>query len=269
MENTPSARQCADRLDAAREIIREAGRIALDYFGRYRTLDIEEKSSGQDIVSVADKAVEEFITAAIRARFDDDGFVGEEHGGREGVSRYRWLIDPIDGTGCFLHGLRSWSVVIAILEDGMPVAGLVLEPCTDRLYWARHGHGAFCNDAPIRIDSATPFSGGLFAVGASKPELSAHIGSVIAGVLAHGGSYMRNGSAALSLAHVAAGHYLGFYEPVLNAWDCVAGLLIVSEAGGQTDDFLADGELSKPKPCFAASPSTAATLRAIIASGRT
>ncbi|MCI5076924.1 inositol monophosphatase [Oricola sp.] len=264
MNPSDTSNTCGARFAVAEHLIRDAGRMALDYFDRYQTLAIEEKSSGQDIVSVADKAVETYLSEQIRRRFPDDAIVGEEHGGIAGASGFQWIIDPIDGTGCFLHGLRSWSVVIAILDHGTPVAGLILEPCANRLYSAERGSGAFCDDAPIRVDSMTPFDAGLFAVGASLPEQSAHIGSIIAGILANGGSYMRNGSAALSLAHVAAGHYLGFYEPVLNAWDCVAGLLIVSEAGGEADDFLAGGDITAKRPCFAASPRVAPEFRAII-----
>lgn len=257
-------RDRAERLAAAREIIGEAGAIALSYFERYRSLDVEEKTSGQDIVSIADWTVETFMRGAIRRRFGGDGIIGEEHGATAGVSGYQWLIDPIDGTSCFLHGLRSWSVVVAILEGGRPVIGLILEPCTGRLYWATQGRGACCNDMPLKVDAASSFANGLFAIGSGGPEISGHVGSIVAGVLARGGGYMRNGSAALSLAHVAAGHYLGFHEPVLNAWDCVAGLLIVSEAGGIADDFVADGELCTPRPCFAASPAVAEAFREII-----
>ncbi|QKV17179.1 inositol monophosphatase family protein [Oricola thermophila] len=264
MHNAEDGRACAQRIDAAMSIIRDAGRMALDYFERYRSLAVEEKSGGQDIVSIADRAVESLIREAILDRFGEDGIVGEEHGNVSGSSGFQWLVDPIDGTGSFLHGLQTWSVVIAILRDGEPVAGLVLEPCTGRLYRARCGEGAFCDDAPIAVDTATPFTGGLFAIGASRPEASAHIGAVVTGVLAAGGGYMRNGSAALSLAHVAAGHYLGFYEPQLNAWDCVAGLLIVSEAGGTADDFLGDDGVFARKPCFAAAPQAAPLFRQIV-----
>ncbi|MCD7060582.1 inositol monophosphatase family protein [Pelagibacterium xiamenense] len=258
-----SAQECAVRREAAKDIIREAGRLALEYFERYTSLTVETKTGQQDVVSVADRAVESMLREAVAARFPNDGLIGEEHGHLAGSSRFSWLIDPIDGTSCFLHGLRSWCVAIAVLEDGAPVLGLVYEPCTGYLYWAERGRGAYRDDASIFVDAMTPFGGGLIAIGASQDASAAHVGSVIAGVLEAGGVYMRNGSAALTLAHVAAGHYLAFYEPKLRAWDCVAGLLLVAEAGGEADDFLAGGGLLEQKPCFAAAPQAAAILRDI------
>jgi len=259
-----TAPEWAERFHAAREIIREAGRMALDYFERYDTLEIEMKTSRQDLVSIADKAVERFIRAAVAERFGDDALVGEEQGLTPGGSRFCWLVDPIDGTGCFLHGLPSWGVVIAVLEDGCPVLGLIYEPCADRLYWAVAGHGAFLDGAPIRVDSKTPFDGGFIAVGASRAASSIHVGKVIEGVLAAGGIYMRNGSAALTLANVAAGRYLAFYEPILSSWDCVAGLLLVAEAGGEADDFLAGEGVLDKRYCFAATRQAAPILREIV-----
>lgn len=128
-------------------------------------------------------------------------------------------------------------MVIALLHRETPVAGLIYEPCAGHLYTANRGEGAWRDGISIHVDDRTPFSAGFIAIGASRREDGPYVGSIIEAVMTEGGVYMRNGSAALSLAHVAAGHYLAFYEPVLSAWDCVAGLLLVSEAGGSVDDF--------------------------------
>lgn len=266
-QNTTTAQACAERFEAASKIIVDAGKLALGHFERRGTLEVEMKTGGQDLVSSADRDVENFLRGAIGTRFPEDGLCGEEHGHEAGASPYRWLIDPIDGTSCFLHGLRSWSVVIALLYHETPVAGLIYEPCAGVLYTAKRGEGACRNGETIRVDGTTPFSGGFIAIGASRREDGAHIGGVIEAVMAHGGVYMRNGSAALSLAYVAAGHYLAFYEPVLNAWDCLAGLLLVSEAGGEVDDFPISCDFSRKGHCLAATTAASAKLRGII--GRT
>ncbi|AJY47473.1 inositol monophosphatase family protein [Martelella endophytica] len=241
----------AERLAAAKTIIRAAGDVALDYFSRLEKLTIERKTSGQDTVSEADRNVEETIRKAILERFPEDGLLGEEHGGKDGKSGYTWVIDPIDGTTVFLHGLPTWTVVIAILADGKPVLSCILVPAQNKLYHAIDGAGAFCNDRPIHVDETTPFDAGLFGVGPGAPEFAGHVGTLVTRLMSAGSMYLRFGSAAHSLALVAAGNLLGFYEPRLNAWDCVAGLLLVREAGGTSRGFEQGTDWTKRQPVIA------------------
>lgn len=257
-------RERARRLAAAKTIIRDAGILALDYFGRYDTLDVHAKETAQDLFSEADTSVERLIRSAITELFPGDGQVGEEHGAVGGAARYQWVIDPIDGTSCFLYGLPTWCVVIAVLEDGVPVLGLTYDACRDQLYWAALGQGAFRNDAPIAVNGQARIDDGLTAIGGSNAAYSERVGGIIQRTLAAGGSYMRNGSTALTLAHVAAGHYVGYFQPLLHSWDCLAGLLLVSEAGGVTDDFLASGGLHGQGDVFAAAPQVAEHLRRLV-----
>lgn len=261
----PSPIDRAERLAAAKSIINAAGAMALDFYSRHKSLAIETKQSEQDLVSVADRSVEEFIRAEIAALFPDDGLLGEEHGMRTGSSAFCWIIDPIDGTSPFLNGLDSWSVVIALAEAGRTVLALVAHPVTKTLYWAEEGKGAWRDDQPISVNATTRFSGGIIAIGPGARSHAGAVGRIVTEVLENGGSFMRNGSAALSLAHVAQGSYLGFYEPELSAWDCVAGLLLVREAGGIAEDPFADRLAADRRPCLAASPQIAPHLRAIIA----
>ncbi|MBB4121275.1 inositol monophosphatase family protein [Martelella radicis] len=265
---TSSSPARAARLAAAKIIIREAGALALDFFRRRESLIVETKTSGQDLVSVADRSVEGFIRAEIAARFPEDGLLGEEHGKADGKSGFCWIIDPIDGTSPFLHGLESWSVVIAIAEGDRTVLSLIAHPATGALYWAEEGHGAWCDNKQLSIDAATPFSGGVIAIGPGGAVHARAVGRIIANILEDGGSFMRNGSAALSLAHVAQGSYLGFYEPELSAWDCVAGLLLVREAGGIAIDPFAGDLTAMRRPCLAAAPQVAERLKEIL-QGRT
>lgn len=261
---TQQERERAERLAAGKAIIVQAGRLALDYFGRYDTLATESKDTPQDLFSVADTSVERMIRAAIAEQFPQDGLVGEEYGQSGGEARYKWVIDPIDGTSCFLYGLPTWCVVIAVLEDDVPVIGLTYDACRDQLYWAALGKGAYRNAAPITVASDATIADGLTAIGGSNAAYSAQVGGVIERLLAAGGSYMRNGSTALTLAHVAAGHYVGYFQPLLNAWDCLAGLLLVSEAGGVANSFLAETGLHGRGDVFAVAPHMQAVLEEIV-----
>jgi len=261
---TDKARGRADRLDAAKTIIRQAGAVALDYFGRYDTLDVQAKRTAQDLFSEADTNVERLIRNAIAAQYPCDGLVGEEYGKQEGTSTWQWVIDPIDGTSCFLYGLPTWCVVIALIEDGVPVLGLIYDACRDHLYWAGSGQGAWRNDTPIRVHPRAVVADGLTAIGGSNAVYSAQLGGIIERLLAAGGSYMRNGSTALTLAHVAAGHYVGYFQPLLHSWDCLAGLLLVAEAGGITNDFIAETGLYGRGDAFACAPQIWDDMREII-----
>lgn len=253
------------RLALARRVICRAGTLALRHFQTYQTLAVETKTSPQDVVSIADREVETLIRDGLRAECPGDGLIGEEHGEIPGHTGWTWVIDPIDGTAPYLHGLRSWSVVIALMRDGRVHAGFVFDPCGDRLYWAVRGHGAYQDDRRLWLKPGIgAVSAGLTAIGAGGAAQASRIGQVIERLLAAGGVYMRNGSAALSLAHVAAGHYIGFHEPALSAWDCLAGLLLVSEAGGAADDWLSQGPILGRHPVFAAAPGAADALRAVV-----
>lgn len=261
---TDKERERAIRLAAAKTIIADAGALALDYFSRYDTLDVQAKRTAQDLFSEADTGVETLIRTAIAERFPDDGLVGEEYGASETGGTYRWVIDPIDGTSCFLYGLPTWCVVICVLEDGVPVIGLTYDACRDQLYWTQKGQGAFRNDTPIKVNGRAKIDDALTAIGGSNAAYSQRVGAIVERVLAAGGSYMRNGSTALTLAHVAAGHYVGYFQPLLNSWDCLAGLLLVAEAGGVADDFLATSDLYGKGDVFAAAPQVEAELRRLV-----
>jgi myo-inositol-1(or 4)-monophosphatase len=261
---TDKTGQRASRLDAAKTIIRAAGAVALDYFRRYDSLEVQTKQTAQDLFSEADTAVEQLIRTAIAAQFPGDGLVGEEYGRQDGTGAWQWVIDPIDGTSCFLNGLPSWCVVISVLDAGRPVLGLTYDACHDQLYWAAQGDGAYRNQSRIRVTPNGTIAGGLTAIGGSSAIYSGQIGGIIERLLAAGGAYMRNGSTALTLAHVAAGHHVGYFQPLLNAWDCLAGLLLVAEAGGTTNDFMAETGLYARGDVFACAPQVAAEMEQIV-----
>src|SRR5690606_18928616 len=130
------------RFALAKTIAEEAGAMALDYFNRRETLVIEVKRDLQDVVSIADRNVEERIRELIVAKFPDDGLLGEEFGLSEGSTGCTWVVDPIDGTSVFVNGMTTWCVSIAILHDNEPVVGVIQAPCYNELYAACAGKGA-------------------------------------------------------------------------------------------------------------------------------
>lgn len=236
------------RLECARLAIARAADLALEHFHDLDALDIETKTGPSDPVSQADRAVEDLLRNEIASAFPEDAILGEERGLEPGASGWTWVIDPIDGTMPFLHGLPSWTVVLSLLHGDRTMAGLIAEPCRDRLYRAELGGGAWL-ERPDRVaqrlqtSPATTLAGQIIACGPGSPSYAAHIGTVVERLTAAQASFMRNGSAALSLSLVAAGHYGGFHEPELSAWDCLAGRLLVTEAGGKASPF----DLSRPE----------------------
>ncbi|KQV70380.1 inositol monophosphatase [Rhizobium sp. Root1220] len=225
------------RFVLARGIILEAAETALSYFSDLSKLATGEKLNGQDVVSEADKAVEAMIRARIAATFPDDGVLGEEEGLLEGPSGYLWVVDPIDGTSCFVHGIDQWCISIAVMRGDGAVLGLICQPTTGDLFVARKDGGAFLNGKPMRVDGKTAIATGLLGVGANFRIPVKQVSRFIHLLLEAGGMFIRNGSGALMLAEVACGRLAGYYEPHINAWDCMAGLLMIREAGGWTEDF--------------------------------
>ncbi len=247
------------RLEAACEIAREAGALALNYFRDLGSLTVERKGV-QDEVSEADRAVEELIRQRLEENFPGEDILGEEGGfadsaaasaqGPEGL----WVVDPIDGTACFIVGIPVWCVSIAWVVEGAPTIGVVYDPNADEMFAARRGGGAVLNDHPLRLGGGGVLTDGSVGVGYStrcRPEDTLRF---LESLLAAGGMFQRNGSGALMLAYVAAGRLLGYYEPHINSWDCLAAICLVDEAGGWTNDFLAGEGLTKGNPVAAAAP---------------
>lgn len=222
------------RLKAAQTIIREAGALALRYFGKRETLKIEHKGL-QDVVSIADRETEALIRDRIQQYFPSDAILGEERGGDE-ASRL-WVVDPIDGTANFLRGIPFWCVAIAFVVEGRTELALTFDPIHDDLFVARRGHGAQRNGVPIRIVTR-PLA--LACVGFShnfKTPAAPYL-EAMRRLLAAGVDHRRLGSAALTFAQVAAGALDAAIAFRTNAWDVLGGLLLVEEAGGRANPFL-------------------------------
>jgi len=227
-------------------------------FGEVDALQVSRKGPA-DFVSAADKAAERTIFEELKHARPDWGFLMEEGGVVEGdPSKPRWIIDPIDGTSNFLHGLPHFAISIAVEEPrpngkGEVTAGLVYQPITDESFWAEKGRGAWLHDRRLRVSARRDVSEALLATGLPFAghgdfdvwtRIFRMVGPEVAGI-------RRFGSAALDLAWVAAGRFDGFWETDLNRWDVAAGELLVREAGGFVTDFRGGDQLLERKQWLA------------------
>ena len=224
------------RFAHAVEITAVAAQSALRLFRDRDNLDIEQKGL-QDWVSNADKSVEDELRAALKALFPDDAIIGEEHGVSAGQSKYTWVIDPIDGTTNFVTGTPGWCVVLACVQGEQVVCSVVCDPVSGETFTAMRGHGATVNGRTMFVSSATRFDEGTLGIGHSTRVPAQSTLRVLDAVMSRNGLFRRIGSGALDLAYVAAGRSIGFVEPHMNAWDCLASLLMIEEAGGMVEPY--------------------------------
>jgi myo-inositol-1(or 4)-monophosphatase len=244
----------AERFEAARTLIGEAGALANSYFRRLATLAVRNKGP-QDVVSEADVAVEGLIKQRLAETFPEDAFFGEETGYTHVAgSRGIWVVDPIDGTQPFLSGMRSWCISIAYIRDGILQFGLVNCPADQELFSGGAGIPATLNGRPIAPHTGTAIKDGVVMVGYSPRSTPDVILGVLSRLLHAGGMYFRNGSGAVGLCYVACGRLLGYVEPHINSWDCLGAIAVIEAAGGQVSDFLAGDGLRSGNPIVAAPP---------------
>ena len=212
-----------------------AGRAMIRDFGEVEQLQVSRKGPA-DFVSTADHRAEQTLRVELAKGRPDYGFLMEESGAAQGAAdeTSRWIVDPLDGTTNFLHGVPHFAISIAAEQHGQLVAGVVYQPLTDELYWAEKGQGAFLNDRRLRVSARQRLEAALLSTGApfkghgDTETFLAELESLmprIAGI-------RRFGSASLDLAYVAAGRYDGFWERDLNPWDVAGGIVLVREAGG-------------------------------------
>ncbi|MDQ0322559.1 myo-inositol-1(or 4)-monophosphatase [Pararhizobium capsulatum DSM 1112] len=252
------------RFALALAIAEEAGKVALGYYENRESLIIETKRDPQDVVSIADREVENLIRAQVVATNPDDGFLGEEYGLLAGTSGYTWVVDPIDGTSPFVNGMPNWCVSVAVLRDGQPVIGVIVAPCHGEIYASALGKGATLNGTVLSLDPKRTIRNAVTGIGANSYVTPAFVGNMVEKLLDAGGNFIRNGSGALMLAYVAAGRLVGYYEPYMHAWDCMAGFCLVREAGGWFHPFPVEGDrLIKGAPVLAAAPGAIDDLRRI------
>jgi myo-inositol-1(or 4)-monophosphatase len=214
--------------------VRKAARSLVKDFREVENLQVSVKGPG-DFVSRADRESERIIKEELRGGRPTYGWLGEESGEEKGEDpTRRWIVDPLDGTTNFLHGLPHWAVSIALEHRGEVVAGVVYDPVKDELFWAEKGQGAWMNDRRMRVSGRRDMASAIFATGvpfggrgalpATLQDL-ARLMPVCAGV-------RRWGAASLDFAYVAAGRVDGYWERGISPWDMAAGMILVREAGG-------------------------------------
>ena len=203
---------------------------------------ISSKTGVNDLVTQADKEAEEVIIQTIRQRFPEHYILSEEAGALESSSNTKWIIDPIDGTVNFAHGIPICCVSIGLEQDGEMIMGAVYNPLMNEFFFAEKGWGASLNDKKINVSAKEELGRSCLVTGFPYSYLDMPNGplQVFEKLIRQGIPVRRLGSAALDLCWVAAGRFDGFYEHNLKAWDSSAGFLIVQEAGGTVTDFKGD-----------------------------
>jgi myo-inositol-1(or 4)-monophosphatase len=233
-------------LDFAVSVAREAGRLLLDRIGSIT--DITHKGA-INIVTDVDLASEELIRDRIATHYPRHQVLAEEGGLAESSSEYRWVIDPLDGTTNYAHGLPIFCVSIALELRGESIIGVVYDPMRDELFAAERERGATLNNRPIRVSSTSEILQSLLSTGFPYDIKTSNLTNLDhwANFAMNAQALRRLGSAALDLCYVACGRFDGFWELSLNPWDMAAGALIVAEAGGRVTDFKGD-RFSNYKP---------------------
>jgi myo-inositol-1(or 4)-monophosphatase len=223
---------------------RKAGRNLLRDFGEIEQLQVSSKGPG-DFVSRADLRAEELIREELTNARPNYGWLGEESKPAAGADpTRRWIVDPLDGTTNFLHGLPHWAVSIALEHKGEIVAGVVYDPVKDEIFVAEKGAGAWMNDRRLRVSGRRDMLEMIFATGipfGGRPELPQSLRE-IATLIPRTAGIRRWGTASLDLAYVAAGRFDGYWERRLNPWDVAAGILLVREAGGFVGSIEEEGD---------------------------
>jgi myo-inositol-1(or 4)-monophosphatase len=235
--STPSA-----LLQVMQAAVRKAGRKLARDFGEVSELQVSKKGPA-DFVSAADTKAEEVLVEELSKARPGYGFLAEERGVVDGTDKtHTWIIDPLDGTTNFLHGIPHFAITVALEREGVVVAGVTYNPVTNELFWAEKGRGCFLNDKRLRVAGRKTLIESVLATGipfAGKPGHAQFLKELhqmtqrVAGV-------RRFGSAALDMAYVASGRFDGYWERDLKPWDIAAGGLMVLEAGGAVSN--ADGE---------------------------
>ena len=213
-----------------------AGRSLIRDFGEIDQLQVSLKGPG-DFVTSADLKVEQIVKSELKKARPEFGFVMEESGSSPGGDRtHSWIVDPLDGTTNFLHGLPHFCVSIGLARENEVIAGVIFDPIKDEVFWAERGVGAFVNSRRLRVSGRTRLEDAVLATGIpfnfhDKIVLETFV-EQLTPVMEQTAGVRRYGAAALDLAYVAAGRFDGFWENGLNPWDVAAGILLVREAGG-------------------------------------
>jgi len=235
-------------------------------FGEVEQLQVSKKGPA-DFVSMADEKAEQILQEELARVRPDFGFLMEEGGEIKGKREdIRFIIDPLDGTTNFLHGLPHWAITVAVEERGEITAAVTYAPLTDELFWAERGQGAYLNDTRLRVSGRGKMDEALLATGIPFHGREGHdvFMAEMAEFMPSVAGIRRFGAASLDLAYVAAGRYDGFWEAGLQAWDMAAGILLVREAGGYVTDIKGSSNMLKSGSVIAANDRLHAPMQRVI-----
>ena len=239
------------RFTAAQAVAREAGKLIRRRF-EDKSFKLSFKGH-QDYLTEVDGEVERFVVSRLHALFPEDTFIGEE--GERQDSASVWVIDPIDGTANFARGIAHFCISIAYLRRGKPLIGVIYDPMRDEMFCALDGAGASMNGETIKVSGLADLRAATLEIGwNNRSGMAAFVSLVEKLTVESGAGMIRTASGALGMAYVAAGRIDAYVENHINAWDVLAGLVLVREAGGYVSDFLAGDGLSKGNPVLACTP---------------
>ncbi len=226
-------------LNNALSAARQASKIILHKFDRLDTIKISEKGHN-DFVTEVDQAAERVIIETLKDIYPEHSFLGEESGQSDGDPDALWIIDPLDGTTNFIHGIPHFCISIAFQEKGKVQHGLIYDPIRQELFTASRGEGARLDDRRLRVSNCSTLDQALIGTGfpAKQTHQINHYLKTFEAIFPKTRGIRRGGSAALDLAYVAAGRLDGFWELSLKPWDVAAGVLMIQEAGGLVGDVL-------------------------------
>jgi myo-inositol-1(or 4)-monophosphatase len=256
-------------INAMANAARKAQRSLIRDFNEVENLQVSKKGPA-DFVSAADRKAEKILQQELAKLRPDFGFVMEEGGRVEAKDgKHYWIIDPLDGTTNFLHGLPHFAISIGVQREGELIAGLILDVVRDEMFSAEKGDGAFLNDRRLRVSARRKLPEALFATGIPFHGRPGHAPFLkeITSVMGEVAGIRRMGAAALDLAYVAAGRYDGYWEAGLSPWDIAAGIVIVREAGGLVTDLAGGDKMMETGGIVAANDVLHAPLRKLLAKG--
>ena len=225
-------------LQVAVEAARVAGKYLKQSVGKIKTIE-QKGGEERNLVTEVDKRSEEIIVELIKKHFPSHEILAEERGS-QGSSKTKWIIDPLDGTTNFTHGLPVFCVSIGVEHEGEIICGVIYDPNLDEMFTAEKGKGAFLNGKRIRVSQTQTLNKSLLVTGFPYNiiENPNHAVERFVNFLMKAQAVRRVGSAAIDLAYIACGRYDGFWEVALTPWDMAAGMLLVQEAGGKVTDFM-------------------------------
>ncbi len=252
-------------LDHALSLVKKTGKFILKELGKVEQRQVENKALNS-LVSYVDKEAEKMLVEGLQQILPSSTFITEENTVISRKSNQTWIIDPLDGTTNFLHGIPHFSVSVALMIDEVLQIGIVYAPSLDECFYAGKGIGAFLNGRPIQVSTNTSLSAALIATGFpyDNDAQVERILEFIRAVKPLTRGVRRFGSAALDLAYTAVGRLDAYFEDCLNAWDVAAGILIVQEAGGEVSDVQGGNDYLFSGNVLAATPEIHEQLRPII-----